>query len=70
MKDVVYEYMNWWLFGWLGVFIVRQGYYILNLQCLVKYLLLVEWNYWYEGKVVLEVLKGIDGKISVKKGVQ
>ena len=70
MKDVAYEYMNWWLSGWPGAFIARQGYYISNPQRSAKYLSLAEWNYWYEGKVASEALKGTDGKISVKKGAQ
>ncbi len=70
MKDVAYEYMNWWLSGWPGAFIARQGYYISNPQRSAKYLSQAEWNYWYEGKVASEALKGTDGKISVKKGAQ
>ena len=70
MEDVAYEYMNWWLSGWPGAFIARQGYYISNPQRSAKYLSLAEWNYWYEGKVASEALKGTDGKISVKKGAQ
>jgi len=27
-QDAAYEYMNWWLSGWPGAFIARQGYYI------------------------------------------
>ena len=57
MKDVAYEYMNWWLSGWPGAFIARQGYYISNPQRSAKYLSLAEWNYWYEGKVASEALK-------------
>ncbi|APE02966.1 signal peptide prediction [Alteromonas mediterranea] len=70
MKDVAYEYMNWWLSGWPGAFIARQGYYISNPQRSAKYLSQAEWSYWYEGKVASEALKGTDGKISVKKGAQ
>ena len=29
-RDAAYEYMNWWLSGWPGAFIARQGYYISN----------------------------------------
>ena len=31
-KDAAYAYMNWWLSGWAGAFIARQGYYISNPQ--------------------------------------
>ena len=70
MKDVAYEYMNWWLSGWPGAFIARQGYYISNPQRSADYLSQAEWDYWYKGKVASEPLKGPDGKVSVQKGAQ
>ena len=30
VKDAAYDYMNWWLSGWPGAFIAKQGYYISN----------------------------------------
>lgn len=67
-KDVAYEYMNWWLSGWPGAFIARQGYYISNPERSAKQLSQSEWDYWYEGKPAAEALRGTDGKISVFKG--
>ncbi|WP_370459612.1 PotD/PotF family extracellular solute-binding protein [Paraglaciecola sp. L3A3] len=67
-KDAAYDYMNWWLSGWPGAFIARQGYYISNPQRSAKYLNKSEWDYWYEGKAANENLLGTDGKLSVKKG--
>lgn len=67
-KDAAYDYMNWWLSGWPGAFIARQGYYISNPQRSAKYLTKAEWDYWYDGKVATEDLRGTDGKVSVKKG--
>ncbi len=67
-KDAAYEYMNWWLSGWPGAFIARQGYYISNPQRSAKYLSEAEWQYWYQGKAASENLRGTDGKISVKVG--
>ncbi|MCB4437439.1 extracellular solute-binding protein [Alteromonas sp. McT4-15] len=69
-KDVAYEYMNWWLSGWPGAFIARQGYYISNPQRSAEYLSEAEWNYWYKGQVATAPLKGTDGMISVEKGAQ
>lgn len=69
-KDVAYEYMNWWLSGWPGAFIARQGYYISNPKRSAQYLSSAEWDYWYKGKVATEALKGTDGKVSVQKGAQ
>ncbi len=68
VKDVAYEYMNWWLSGWPGAFIARQGYYISNPQRSAKQLSKAEWDYWYGGKPASQQLKGTDGKVSVQQG--
>lgn len=67
-KDAAYDYMNWWLSGWPGAFIARQGYYISNPKRSRQYLQPSEWDYWYDGKAATEDLIGTDGKPSVKKG--
>lgn len=67
-KDAAYDYMNWWLSGWPGAFIARQGYYISNPQRSEKYLDTAEWDYWYQGKPATKALRGTDGNISVQKG--
>lgn len=69
-KDAAYEYMNWWLSGWPGAFIARQGYYISNPQRSAQYLSSTEWDYWYQGKPAATPLKGPDGNISVQQGEQ
>ena len=67
-KDAAYEYMNWWLSGWAGAFIARQGYYISNAERSRELLSAAEWDYWYDGKAAREALRGTDGKISVHPG--
>jgi len=67
-KDAAYDYMNWWLSGWPGAFIARQGYYISNPERSKQHLDAAEWDYWYQGKPASKDLKGTDGKISVRKG--
>lgn len=68
IKDACYDYMNWWLSGWPGAFIARQGYYISNPQRSAQHLSTAEWDYWYRGKPAAEPLRGTDGKISVQSG--
>jgi putative spermidine/putrescine transport system substrate-binding protein len=68
VRDAAYEYMNWWLSGWPGAFIARQGYYISNPQRSRPLMKPEEWDYWYEGKPAAIPLCGTDGKISVRKG--
>jgi len=68
VKDAAYDYMNWWLSGWPGAFIARQGYYISNPARASKYLSQAEWDYWYDGKAASVALRGTDNKISVQAG--
>jgi putative spermidine/putrescine transport system substrate-binding protein len=67
-KDAAYEFMNWWLSGWPGAFIARQGYYISNPQRSRGHLSAAEWDYWYEGKPAATDLLGTDGSVVVKQG--
>lgn len=66
-KDAAYEYMNWWLSGWPGAFIARQGYYISNPQRSRPHLSQEEWDYWYDGQPARQDLLGTDGKTVVQK---
>ncbi|KPH95282.1 signal peptide prediction [Pseudoalteromonas porphyrae] len=67
-KSAAYEYMNWWLSGWPGAFIARQGYYISNPERSKPFLSDAEWQYWYQGQQAIEPLLNPQGKISVKTG--
>lgn len=68
VQDAAYEYMNWWLSGWAGAFIARQGYYISNPERSRPLLTANEWDYWYDGKPTNIALRGTDGRISVAAG--
>lgn len=68
VQDAAYEYMNWWLSGWPGAFIAKQGYYISNPQRSREHLTQAEWDYWYEGKPAMTDLNGTDGSTVVKRG--
>ncbi|WP_227662842.1 ABC transporter substrate-binding protein [Marinobacter daqiaonensis] len=67
-KEAAYAYMNWWLSGWPGAFIARQGYYISNPQRTRQYLSPEEWNFWYEGQPAQIPMTGTDGKIVAEPG--
>lgn len=67
-KDAAYEYMNWWLSGWPGAHIARQGYYISNPERSRQQLSEAEWDYWYLGKPASSDLVGVDGQVVVKQG--
>jgi putative spermidine/putrescine transport system substrate-binding protein len=48
--DAAYEYINWYLPGWVGAFLNRQGYYSAVLDTAKQYMTDDEWGYWMEGK--------------------
>lgn len=66
--DVAYEYLNWWLDGWAGAVVARQGYYMSVPQRVRKYLSGPEWSYWYEGEAASEDLAGPDGERTIARG--
>ncbi len=68
-QEAAYAYMNWWLSGWPGAFIARQGYYISNPQRSRQFMSPQEWDYWYAGKPAESELRGTDGRVSVLPGV-
>jgi putative spermidine/putrescine transport system substrate-binding protein len=70
VKDAAYRYMNWWLSGWPGAFVARQGYYISNAERSREYLSADEWGYWYDGAPAANPLHGTDGRVVVKTGEQ
>lgn len=48
--DAAYEYINWYLSGWVGGYLMRQGYYSAVPATSKEFMSENEWGYWYEGK--------------------
>ncbi|MEJ2017712.1 MAG: PotD/PotF family extracellular solute-binding protein [Maritimibacter sp.] len=48
--DAAYEYINWYLDGWVGGFLMRQGYYSAVPETSKDYMSADEWGFWFEGK--------------------
>ena len=48
--DAAYEYLNWYISGWVGGFIAKQGYYISVPETAKNFLNENEWGFFYEGK--------------------
>lgn len=59
--DAAYDYLNWWLSGWPGAVMARQGYYISNPELTRSHLSTAEWDFWYEGQPAAHGLPGPDG---------
>jgi putative spermidine/putrescine transport system substrate-binding protein len=68
MLDIAYDYLNWWLSGWPGAVIARQGYYMSIPHRVKAHLEPAEWDYWYEGLPAKTDLPGPEGTIAVKAG--
>jgi putative spermidine/putrescine transport system substrate-binding protein len=66
--EAAYAYVNWWLSGWAGAYMARQGYYIFNAERSRPFLGADEWDYWYAGQPAQRPLPGTDGRIVVKPG--
>ena len=66
--DQAYEYLNWWLDGWAGAFVARQGYYLSTPANTKKSLSAEEWDFWYEGKPAARELPDPFGSPLVAKG--
>lgn len=67
MLDVAYEYLNWWISGWPGAVVARQGYYISTPERSRAYLTPEEWDYWYGGLPARSELPGPDGSACIHK---
>ncbi|SMC99043.1 putative spermidine/putrescine transport system substrate-binding protein [Fulvimarina manganoxydans] len=67
-KDAAYEFINWFLSGWAGAHLSRQGYYPAVLETTKEELEPYEWAYWYEGQPAEQDIKSPDGKVLEKAG--
>jgi putative spermidine/putrescine transport system substrate-binding protein len=66
--DAGYEFINWFLSGWAGAFLNRQGYYSAVLETARAQMETYEWAYWMEGKPAEKDIKAPDGTLLEKAG--
>jgi len=66
--DAGYEFINWFLSGWAGAFLNRQGYYSAVLETAKANMETYEWAYWMEGKPAEKDIKAPDGTLLEKAG--
>ena len=67
-QEVAYEFVNWFLSGWAGAFLNRQGYYSAVLSTAKANMEPYEWAYWMEGKPAEKDIKAPDGTLLEKAG--
>ena len=63
-----YEYINWYLSGWVGAYLNRQGYYSAVLETAKANMSPDEWGYWIEGKAAKNDILSPEGKVMEKAG--
>jgi putative spermidine/putrescine transport system substrate-binding protein len=68
MLEAAYEYLNWWISGWPGAVVARQGYYMSTPERTRQHMTAAEWDYWYEGLPAANDLPGPDGQTRIRTG--
>jgi putative spermidine/putrescine transport system substrate-binding protein len=66
--DLAYEFVNWFLSGYAGGFLNRQGYYSAVLSTAQANMQPYEWAYWMEGKPAEKDIMAPDGSLLEKAG--
>src|ERR1700710_21723 len=66
--DWAYEFVNWFLSGWAGAYLNRQGYYSAVLSTAKAKMTPYEWAYWMGGKPAEKDIHGPDGGLLEKAG--
>jgi putative spermidine/putrescine transport system substrate-binding protein len=67
-RDAAYEYLNWYLSGWVGGFIAKQGYYISVPEKAKDFLTENEWGFFYEGKPATAPITSPTGDVTNQAG--
>ncbi|BFM48225.1 PotD/PotF family extracellular solute-binding protein [Marinomonas sp. THO17] len=66
--EAAYEYIDWYLSGWVGAYLNRQGYYSAAPETSKNYMTPDEWGFWIEGKAAKGDILNPDGKVMEKAG--
>lgn len=66
--EAAYAYLNWWMSGWGGAMLARQGYYFVLPEIARRHLSAAEWDYWYAGRPAPETLVNQFGQPAVAPG--
>ena len=66
--DAAYEYINWYLSGWVGGFLMRQGYYSAVPETSKNFMSEDEWAFWFEGKPATGDITNPFGQVMEKAG--
>src|SRR6202162_5276921 len=67
-QEWAYEFVNWYLSGWAGAYLNRQGYYAAVLSTAKANMEPYEWAYGMEGNPAEKDIKAPDGSLLEKAG--
>ena len=67
-RDAAYEYINWYLDGWVGGYLMRQGYYSAVPETSKNFMSENEWGYWFEGKEATDTITSPTGDALAQAG--
>ncbi|WP_428243631.1 ABC transporter substrate-binding protein [Gynuella sp.] len=68
--DAAYEYIDWYLSGWVGAYLNRQGYYSAAPETSKAFMTDDEWGFWIEGKEAKGDILSPSGDIMEKAGAK
>ena len=68
MLDACYEFINWYLTGWAGAFLNRQGYYTAVLETAEAQMEPWEWSYWMLGEPAAKAVVSPTGEQIAEPG--
>ena len=66
--DAAYEYIDWYLSGWVGAYLNRQGYYSAAPETSKAYMTEDEWGFWMEGKAAQGDIVSPSGDVMERAG--
>ncbi|MEJ2042985.1 MAG: PotD/PotF family extracellular solute-binding protein [Reinekea sp.] len=66
--DAAYEYIDWYLSGWVGAYLNRQGYYSAAPETSKAFMSDDEWGFWIEGKEAKGDILSPSGDVMEKAG--
>ncbi len=66
--DAAYEYLNWYISGWMGGFIAKQGYYISVPETARNFLTDNEWGFFYGGQAATDTITSPTGEVTNQAG--
>ncbi|CZF79454.1 hypothetical protein GCE9029_01469 [Grimontia celer] len=66
--DAAYEYLDWYLSGWVGAYLNRQGYYSAAPETSKAFMSEDEWGFWIDGKAATSDILSPTGQLMEKAG--